>query len=745
MTEEPKHTRQSSSELLAQQQATIEHLNQVVSQLQQQLTGLTPPDTPEASSHLLTALEKSQQIIHDQQELTPLLQQLLELFLEIFSSDRAWLVYPCDPNLPFWKVPLEHCRPGIPSVIASHQDLPIQPDIADWLTAASASLSALRFDGCAGSQKLPEHFKTLGTKAQLTLAIRPATGRNWLLGIDQCSHRRLWTTTEIRLFQQLGHRLEAALSRLLSLEELENRQQQLSSLIRNQPGTVYRYAAQHGGPTLFISDNIQSLCGYPRQDFLSGQRHFSSLCHPDDRTMIEQILNQAQTVRDPYLLEYRIIDANGTIRWILEQGQAIHEADGAIKCFDGVIFDISDRQQINQELSQLRNLLSSTIDAMPSLLIGLDLQTRVSLWNREAENWTGISGAQALGKPLKEIFPELPLSQQQVEQAIRSGNSSKQSRLRWPYRQQLRVIDVTIYPICGTRAAGAVIRIDDVFDRVKMEEVMVQQDKMLSLGGLAAGLAHEVNNPLSGIMQNLQTMRNRMNENLAKNRQVAEECGIEMTQLNKYLERRELLHLLDSAADSAKRAADIIQNMLSFSRSDRPDLQPQDLRQLFDASVDLSMSSYNQQLQGDLRKIAITREFADDLPLVLCQQSRIQQVFLNLLNNGAQAMSERLQRWETDGPGQEREQPRFICRLYRSQELIHCEIEDNGKGMDEDTSKRVFEPFFTTKPAGQGTGLGMSICYFIICDQHRGRLSVQSTPGVGSCFHIELPIGSPAQ
>lgn|GEM_PF-3124996 len=745
MTEESNRVARSNLELLAQQRATIEQLHQVVARLRQQSAGQHSLSSAADQEFLLDLLEQSQQIIRTNQDLNSLLGQLLDLVLERFPCDRAWLAYPCDPDLAQWKIPLERCGPDCLERATSAGDLPLPAEIADCFRSVLTATTAVRFDGSSGNQLPPEAARRDGIRKQLILAIRPLAGKAWLLGLDQCSRSRSWRDTEVRFFQQFGHHLEAALSSLLSLEELHNREQQLGSLIRNLPGTVYRYASQTGATPLYISDNVKQLSGYPAEDFLTGKRNFSDLCHPQDRSRIERSLQRALHRKEPFRLEYRLIDSAGETRWVLEQGQAIYERDGAVKCYDGMIFDFSDRKRLDQELLQLRNLLSSTINAMPSTLIGINIQHRVSQWNREAEQLTGIPQREALGKSLKEIFPELPLSQVRIEQAVRSRKVDKQTRVSWEYRQQLRIIDIAIYPIRGRQVAGAVIRIDEVTERVKMEELIIQHDKMLSLGGLAAGIAHEVNNPLAGIMQNFQVLRNRLSEQLPRNQQIAIDCGTRIDLINNYLKRRELLHLIDTSTDSAQRAADIITNMLSFSRSDNISQQSCDLRQLLDATIELALSSYNPKHQNDLRKIRITREYAADLPAVLCQQSNIQQVFLNLLNNGAQAMIERLRRWEASEEKSPQELPRFILRLFSNGDRLRCEIEDNGKGMDEETRKRVFEPFFTTKPAGQGTGLGMAIGYFIICDQHRGSLSVESAADVGSRFIIELPIRQQAQ
>jgi len=129
--------------------------------------------------------------------------------------------------------------------------------------------------------------------------------------------------------------------------------------------------------------------------------------------------------------------------------------------------------------------------------------------------------------------------------------------------------------------------------------------------------------------------------------------------------------------------------------------------------------------------IEVVKEYANNLPSVSCEAAKIQQVLLNLFRNGAQAMQ-----------SAEKENPKFIIRTYhdKKHKMVCLEIEDNGPGMDEDTGKRVFEPFFTTKPVGVGTGLGLSVSYFIIVENHHGEMEVESKPGVGTKFIIRLQI-----
>ncbi|MBI9092049.1 MAG: PAS domain-containing protein [Desulfobacterium sp.] len=271
----------------------------------------------------------------------------------------------------------------------------------------------------------------------------------------------------------------------------------------------------------------------------------------------------------------------------------------------------------------------------------------------------------------------------------------------------------------------------DVTERRRTQEMMIQTEKMMSVGGLAAGMAHEINNPLAGILQNTQVMNNRISGNLAKNRQAAEACGTTMDVIIAYMENRGIFSMIEAIMESGKRAAAIVDNMLSFSRRSESRFELNDLGELLDTSVSLLETDYDLTQRYDFRKVEIRREYDGAVPKVPCEAGKLQQVFLNILKNGAQAM------WKTHEAGT---RPCFVLRLMKEGNRVRIEIEDNGPGMDEETKKRVFEPFYTTKEVGAGTGLGLSVSYFIITENQGGTLSVESSPGKGTTFIIRLPL-----
>ena len=397
--------------------------------------------------------------------------------------------------------------------------------------------------------------------------------------------------------------------------------------------------------------------------------------------------------------------------------------------------EINERKKSEAELQHLRTYLSDMVDSMPSLLVSVDMHLRINQWNSEAERVTGLLRSTVYGKMVDEVLPELTEIRVLVQDALALAEAGRESRCNLTVDGLPRLMDITVYPLRLKGSEGAVIRLDDITEKVRLEEAMMQTEKMMSVGGLAAGMAHEINNPLAGIMQSAQVIQTRLQPELAKNRQAAGACNISMEEVNCYLHKREIPRMIESILESGARAARIITNMLSFSRKGSSQHQPCTLSVLLDKTVELAANDYDLRKKYDFRQIKIIREYDPAVGPVSCDESGIQQVFFNMLKNAAQAMI----------PADEGElspavpEPTLILRIHAQSHAVGIDFEDNGPGMDKETVNRIFEPFFSTKAIGVGSGLGLSVSYFIIKENHRGTISVTSQPGSGTTFTISLP------
>jgi PAS domain S-box-containing protein len=269
----------------------------------------------------------------------------------------------------------------------------------------------------------------------------------------------------------------------------------------------------------------------------------------------------------------------------------------------------------------------------------------------------------------------------------------------------------------------------DLTERQQARELMVQAEKMAMIGGLAAGMAHEINNPVGIIIQNLQNIGRRLSDDLPANVEAAGKLGISLPLVRSYLEQRSITGLLAKMYSAGERTTKIVSNILQFSRKSSSERTATSLPDVIERAVELAANDYDLKKKYDFRNITIIRAFAPDLPPVPLNATEFEQVIINILKNAAQAMAE-----------DKSHQPEIRITAGCEGAWAVIKVSDNGQGMEESTRKRIFEPFFTTKEVGVGTGLGLSVSYTLITQNHKGIFTVDSAPGEGALFTIKLPL-----
>jgi signal transduction histidine kinase len=264
--------------------------------------------------------------------------------------------------------------------------------------------------------------------------------------------------------------------------------------------------------------------------------------------------------------------------------------------------------------------------------------------------------------------------------------------------------------------------------------MMLQNEKLKSLGELAAGMAHEINNPLAAILQSMQNVQRRLNPDQPGNQAAAAALGLDLKLLYAYLEARDINRFLNGMESAGYRAAEIVRHMLEFSRSSSRQLEPTDLNAVAHGSVEFMRNAIELSMPALFARLTITETLDANLPRIPASGSELQQVLVNLLKNSAQALQEA-----------KRDKPLIHITTRLAPPDAEIRVEDNGIGMSLNTSRQIFDPFFTTKTIGHGIGLGLSISHFIINQRHHGRIEVSSTPGVGTTFISTLPLQQPGQ
>ncbi len=408
------------------------------------------------------------------------------------------------------------------------------------------------------------------------------------------------------------------------------------------------------------------------------------------------------------------------------------ERTNKLRSMNGQLYkEIAKHETTEELLRETQDYLNSIINSMPSILIGITREGTVTHWNTATASFTGIDAEHALGRSLSCVYPEIPIPPNIIADVIDKGAPHVLENHQSGSGPNTHYSDVTVYPLLSAEISGAVIRIDDVSMRVRIENMMIQNEKMMSLGELAAGTAHEINNPLGAILHGLQNIHRRTSIDLPRNHEVANALGISVDQVREYLSVREVFKFIDSIREAGERAARIVTNMLEFSRSNSRRHSEINIANLLQHSLELAANSFELKTLDGIKPVIIHKELSDNLPLLVCSASEIQQVILNLLRNACQAFGDTANGDTT---------PTITLRAYSLNDNVCIEVEDNGSGMPESVRRHIFEPFFTTKDVGKGTGLGLSVSYFIVTEHHSGNIEAHSELGRGTCFIITLPM-----
>jgi len=517
-----------------------------------------------------------------------------------------------------------------------------------------------------------------------------------------------------------------------ALEKLRRQQEQI--LTAAGEGI---YGVDSKGLTTFVNPAAAKMLGWEPEELIGCSQHATihhtkpdGTPYPEDECPISAAIYDGRIHQGTDELYYRKNGSTFPVDYIstpmIEKGKVV----GAVVTFA----DISERKKADEDMARAQLYLQNIINAMPSILVGVDIQGRVTQWNNEATKRTGFKPEEAYGKQLEEVCPMLKDKKTVIMDAVEQQNVRKlESVYCTQDKGEGHYTDIIIYPLSLEAYKGAVIRIDDVTERVMMEDRLVQSEKMTSVVGLVEGMAHEINNPLGGIIQGAQNVLRRLSPELPKNLEVAAEHGVDLNKIQDYMLERQIPKFLEGIRSSGKRASDIISYMLQFSQVHQAPKELRNLERLLDSLLDTIMTSEEFKGKYQFEKIQFVKEYDPDLPDVPCISSEIEQVMRNVMRNAAQAI------FDQENPPDE---PTIILRTRYEVEknMVLIEVEDNGKGMDDTVQRRMFEPFFTTKPPGEGTGLGLAVSYFLITVAHQGLMSVDSAPGKGAKFSIRLPL-----
>ena len=362
-----------------------------------------------------------------------------------------------------------------------------------------------------------------------------------------------------------------------------------------------------------------------------------------------------------------------------------------------------DLQETTDQLKFSEGYIRDIVESMPLSVIGLDKHRKVTRWNEHAAKLTNVSQDQAIGRDLWDVYPTISLNQRQLEGVIAQRNTidiKHSQRGRFYY-------DITVYPLSDIENGGIVILIHDVTERIIAENMLVQRDRMSTMGEFAASMARDIDFPLQALAQDINT--------------VAEEIQDQGSQV-------EQLH---DAVGRIEQARAVISNLLSFAARGESEMHPVDVRELVDHSIELGGELLEEPTGLGFKQVSIVRNYESPLPNLLCAGTELQQAILGIFRHSLRAMA-------NNGADKPAEIQIEIMECY---EAIWIRVHHNGRGLTGDQQQQIFEPFFLNDQSEDSSCLPLSFSHYIICERHKGQIAVTSDLNLGTTFHIQIPLG----
>jgi two-component system NtrC family sensor kinase len=463
------------------------------------------------------------------------------------------------------------------------------------------------------------------------------------------------------------------------------------------------YITTPEGRILDANPALVRMLGYESKEELL-KRQVTEICVDlAERKNIKKLLESQHIIQGQ---EITLVRKDGTSIVCLNTATAVRDNSGQIVRYQGAVMDITEHREMERRLHQQQEFARRLVDNFPDLILVLDTNAHYTFVSPRSREILGHEPQEiaAMGFAQCAHPEEMPAVRALYDDIVTGRQMFASLEVRVRHKQgDWRRILFNFSPISDEKGNidGVVLSGRDVTDLKRLEEQLIQAEKLAAMGQMLAGVAHELNNPLTAILGVTELLREKAGPDEASRRQL------------------ELTHR------QARRAARIVQNLLEFSRPASPQKKSVDVNNLIERTLQLHEHS--------LRRNNIEVEFHPQgaLPGVVGDANQLIQIFLNLVTNAEQAIRE------------VREMGRLQIRLGRSGNRISVAFQDDGVGIRPEALPRIFDPFYTTKRPGGGTGLGLSICMSII-REHGGTIEAESLPAGGSAFTVYLP-AAPAE
>lgn len=380
--------------------------------------------------------------------------------------------------------------------------------------------------------------------------------------------------------------------------------------------------------------------------------------------------------------------------------------------------EIAEHVTTTARLRASETYIKNILRSMPLMLVGVTKDGQITQWNKRAEDITGRMAEDALGKNLWDTYPMITISPNQVQDAIEKNEAIT---LKHCQRGQYS-FDITIYPLQDQLELGVVILVDDVTKKMLAENMLIQSDKISSMGELASSMAHDINRPLQSILFDLRTFQHLLSDSSQ---------NIDKIGSNDMPEK--LRTLLADAYEKGEKVASIVHNLQNFARGRSDRKQLSNIVDVMDHTLELACDVLSAPSKLRFKDIPIERMYEKDLPMIPCYVTELQQAFLSLFRHACDALG-RVSRPD--------HKPIIKIQMNVSYGNFWVRIQHNGVGLTNDEQMYLFEPFVRkdTPEVDFDAGKRLSFAYFVITEQHQGQMAVTTDVNVGTTFHIQLQL-----
>ncbi|WP_413933354.1 PAS domain S-box protein [Nitrospira sp. BLG_1] len=513
-----------------------------------------------------------------------------------------------------------------------------------------------------------------------------------------------WLQWEVRPWYTIGGAVgglvfftEDITGRKRGEEALHESQRQLTTLISNLPGFVYRCRNDRDWTFEYLSEGVSDLTGYTVQEYLV-QRSISygDNTHPGDRERVWQEIQAAVAQRRPYETTYRILTRAGEVKSVWERGEGIYATDGRLSYLEGFVTDITERKRAEHLLRQSEDRYRRLIAVSPYAIVVIR-GDRVLFANDQAIKLFGaVKAEEILSRSVMDLF--LPDYHSAIRERI---HELVEGRAQVPMLEEKIVTlsgrsvdaEVSAARFVDEEGPAILVMLRDISERKRLQEQLRKTERIAELGTVASGMAHEIGTPMNVILGRAEYLMDRVTDEPIKKG-------------------------LQTIITQVERITRVMNQLLSFARRKTPERGALDLKQVVEDSLEM----FHERLTRS--QIQLELMLADPCPMVLADADQMSQVMINLVMNAVHAMP-------NGGT--------LRVALAPEPQMVRLTVADTGHGIPREVIKKIFDPFFTTKEFGKGTGLGLTVVKGII-EEHQGSIAVESQEGTGTTFTILLPM-----